>query len=71
LIHSRPVFTVAVFVFAMGYFYNSFIISVLGWNRIYVAFALLWIVLQLNKRFTQEVSGRLVSPAKAAAGVAL
>jgi len=71
LIRSRPVFTVAVFVFAMGYFYNSFIISVLGWNRIYVAFVLLWIVLQLNKRITQKVDGRLVPPAKAAAGAAV
>jgi oligosaccharide repeat unit polymerase len=61
LLNGRPVFTVAVFVFAMGYFYNSFIISVLGWNRIYVAFVLLWIVLQINKLITQT-GGRPLAP---------
>ena len=51
--NRRPVFSVAVFVFMIAYFYNSFIISALGWNRVYVAFMLLWIVLQINKLIAQ------------------
>ena len=61
--NRRPVFTVAVFVFMMAYFYNSFIISVLGWNRMYVAFVLLWIVLQLNKLIA-PTGGRGLAPAQ-------
>jgi oligosaccharide repeat unit polymerase len=60
--NRRPVFTVAVFVFAMGYFYTSFIISMLVWINIYVSFVLLWIVLQINKRITQTGGRRLASP---------
>jgi hypothetical protein len=46
----RPAFAVAVFVLMIGYFYTSFISSLLGVNRIYYAtFVLLWIVLQINK----------------------
>jgi len=52
--NKRPVITVAVFVLMMGYFYTSFISSLVGANRIYyVTFVLLWIVLQINKRITQ------------------
>jgi oligosaccharide repeat unit polymerase len=50
LCKRRPVFTVAVFVLMMGYFYASFVSSMLGVNRIYyVTFILLWIILQINK----------------------
>jgi len=60
LINTRPVFTVAVFILMMGYFYASFISSLVGVNRIYyVTFALLWIVLQINKRVTQTGRRRL------------
>jgi oligosaccharide repeat unit polymerase len=58
--NKRPVFTVAVFVFMMGYFYTSFIISVLIWSRIYVTFLLLWIVLRVNKLVTQRGGLRFV-----------
>mgnify|MGYP000190097420 CR=1 FL=1 len=49
LTNRRPTLTVAAFVFMMGYFYTSFIISVLIWNSIYISFFLLWIVLEINK----------------------
>jgi len=56
----RPVFTVVVFVMMMGYFYTSFIGSMLGSNRIYyVTFVLLWIVLQINKPITRMGGCRL------------
>jgi oligosaccharide repeat unit polymerase len=67
--NKRPVFTVAVFVLMMGYFYASFISSLLGSNRIYyVTFVLLWTVLQINKRITQTGRRRLVP---VTAGVAI
>ena len=59
--NRRPVFTVAVFVFMMCYFYNSFIISALVWLNIYVTFVLLLIVLQINKLITQT-GGRPLAP---------
>ena len=59
LLKRRPAFTVAVFVFAVGFFYNSFIISSLSWNRTYVAFVLLWIILQINKLITERGRRRL------------
>lgn len=52
--HKRPVFHVAVFVFMMSYFYYSFIISILIWSTFYMTFALLWIILQVNKVITQR-----------------
>jgi hypothetical protein len=64
----RPVFTVAVFVFMIAYFYTSFIISALVWLNIYMAFVLLWIVLRINKRITQTGSRR---SAPLTAGVAI
>jgi len=61
--NRRPVFTVAVFVLMMGYFYASFISSLLGSNRIYyVTFVLLLIVLQINKRITRTDGRRLAPP---------
>jgi oligosaccharide repeat unit polymerase len=59
LLKRRPVFTVAMFVFAVGYFYSSFVISALSWNRTYVAFVLLWIILQINKMITERRRRRL------------
>jgi oligosaccharide repeat unit polymerase len=58
----RPVFTVAVFVLMMSYFYTSFIISVLVFFNIYVTFVLLWMVLQINKLITQTDGRRLARP---------
>jgi oligosaccharide repeat unit polymerase len=49
LTSRRPAFSVAVFVFMVGFFYNSYIISLLGWNRTYAAFAMLWAILQINR----------------------
>src|SRR5260370_14003429 len=49
LVQRMPVFTVAVFVFMMGYFYMSFGVSLLIWSSIYVAFVLVWLILQINK----------------------
>jgi len=48
LVKIRPVFSVAVFVLMIGYFYTSFLISVLVWNSFYVTFVMLWMVLQIN-----------------------
>lgn len=49
----RPVFTVVVFVFMMGFFYSSFVVSMFGSNIIYyVTFVLMWIALYANKRLT-------------------
>jgi oligosaccharide repeat unit polymerase len=67
--NRRPVFTVAVFVFAMGYFYTSFIISMLVWSNIYLTFVLLWIVLQINKIITQTDGRRLARPKPFLGGV--
>jgi oligosaccharide repeat unit polymerase len=67
--NRRPVFTVAVFVFAMGYFYTSFIISMLVWSNIYLTFVLLWIVLQINKIITQTDGRRLARPKPSFGGV--
>lgn len=62
LLKKRPVFTVVVFVFMMGYFYSSFIVSVLIWNRVCIALVLLWIVLQINRRVAQRAIRRLAFP---------
>jgi len=63
LLKKRPVFTVAMFVFAVGYFYSSFVTSALSANRTYVAFALLWIILQMNKVITERcTSSAEISP---------
>ncbi len=59
LCKRRPVFGVALFIFAVAYFYNSFIVSLLVWSNIYVAFALLWTILQANRLVTQTDGHRL------------
>lgn len=48
LFNKKPVFVVAIFVFMLGYFYSSFLISVLMWNSIYISFVLLWAILSIN-----------------------
>tara|TARA_R110000868_G_scaffold8205_3_gene42623 strand:- start:211273 stop:212571 length:1299 start_codon:yes stop_codon:yes gene_type:complete len=52
---KRPVISVAVFILMMGFFYTSFIISLMIWNSIYMAFILLCICLFLNKIRTQSL----------------
>lgn len=52
--NPRPVFTVAVFIFMLGYSYMTFGISLFIWNTIYVTFLLIWMVLQINKLMTQS-----------------
>jgi oligosaccharide repeat unit polymerase len=59
LLKRRPVFTVTVFIFMVGYFYLSFAISFLIWNTIYAAFVLTWMVLQVNKLILQRRDHRL------------
>ena len=67
----RPVFSVAVFVLMIGYFYASFISSMLGVNRIYyVTFVLLWMVLQINKRIAETGRRRLATLEPPARGLA-
>lgn len=56
--HRKPVFTAAIFVFMVGYFYNSYIISILGWSRVYVAFVLLCLLLQTNKLLLRTTTPR-------------
>jgi oligosaccharide repeat unit polymerase len=70
LVNRRPVFTVTVFVFMMGYIYFSFIISMLIWSTFYLTFVLLWSVLQINKVITEEGRRRLAAPEPAAGAVA-
>jgi oligosaccharide repeat unit polymerase len=55
----KPVFTVAVFVFGMGYYFTSFATSMLSTSGTYLSFALLWIVLGINKWITQRDGRRL------------
>jgi oligosaccharide repeat unit polymerase len=51
LCQKRPMLPVAVFVLMVGVFYSSFIFSLLGSDIVYyVAFAMLWAILHLNRR---------------------
>lgn len=54
LIKKRPVVTVVIFIFMMNFFYNSFIVSILAWNRMYAAFVLLWVILYINTLFIKK-----------------
>lgn len=59
LVNRRPVLTVAAFVFFIGFFYASFGRSLFSWSGIYFTFALLWVVLQVNKWITEADGRRL------------
>jgi len=60
LSRKRPVFTIVVFAFMMSYFI-SYGVSMFGSSLIYyVTCALMWSVLQINKRITQPGGRRLV-----------
>ncbi len=65
--NKRPVFTVAVFVFAVTYFYWSFGVSMLSVSTTYLTFAILWAVLQINKLIGQAGSRRLMMAAEVTA----
>lgn len=58
LFKPRPVLSVVIFVFMVGYFYCSFIVSMLIWNRVCIALVLLWVALQTNKWITARVRQR-------------
>jgi len=62
LVTRRPVLTVAVFVFAMDYFFSSFGVSMLASSSSYLVFALLWIVLHFNELATRAGDRRLMVP---------
>jgi oligosaccharide repeat unit polymerase len=64
LVAIRPVFTVVVFTFMIGFFYYSFIISALGWNRFYAAFVLVWLVLHVDKLIAQSHMTRSMVPGR-------
>jgi oligosaccharide repeat unit polymerase len=50
LVNRRPAFPVAFFIFTIGFFFSSFVVSMLGSNIIYyVILAVTWIVLAVNK----------------------
>ncbi len=48
LTSRRPVISVAIFVFMLGYIYTTSLISILIWGTIYASFALLCVVLYAN-----------------------
>jgi oligosaccharide repeat unit polymerase len=58
----KPVFTTALFVFAVAYSYWSFGVSMLSVSTTYLTFALLWAVLQVNKLIAQRAGRRLQIP---------
>jgi oligosaccharide repeat unit polymerase len=62
LSRKRPVFTVVAFIFMMGYFYSSFVVSMFGSNIIYyVTFALMCIALYANKKIRSTYTAPLQS----------
>lgn len=50
----RPVLTVVIFLFMVAFFYESFVISIFGWTRMYVAFVFLWFIMILNDLFSRR-----------------
>jgi len=67
LMKRNQPFTVAVFLFSIGFFYASFVRSLFSWSGIYFTFALLWAILSVNKRITQAEGRRLMMARGAAA----
>lgn len=47
--NKKPIFSTAILVFSIGYFYMSFLISLLTWNIIIFAFILFILILTINK----------------------
>lgn len=54
LSRPRPVASVAMFIFMVEVFYNSYIVSALSWTRVYVVLILLCAILQINKLFNSS-----------------
>lgn len=51
LCQKRPAITISIFIFMMGYFFTTFIISIFVWNIISLTLILLSIILLCNKYF--------------------
>jgi oligosaccharide repeat unit polymerase len=64
LVRPRPVVTVVIFSFMMAFIYSSFIVSILGWTRIYVALVLLWALLQVNSLQASRSAAATTPPAQ-------
>lgn len=47
-------FTVAFFIFSVGYIYTSFIISLLVWNSVYVVVIVQWVLLEVSSLTYQD-----------------
>ena len=58
LINRKPSATVAVFIVMLGYFYTSFLISLLVWNSVYVSLGLIAVVLRLNRLLVRRAAYR-------------
>jgi oligosaccharide repeat unit polymerase len=68
----RPVFTVAVFIFMVGFFFSSFTVSMFGTNIIYyVTFVLLCAILWANGQLTHRAHADDVDAQRLTAGSAL
>ena len=65
LLDHNPVFTVAVFIFSIDFFYASFGRSLFSWSGIYFTFVLLWIVLYINRLIAQKYNHLLAMPGTA------
>jgi oligosaccharide repeat unit polymerase len=63
LVRKRPAFNVAVFIFMVGYSFNSVFVSMLMWNSIYVSFALVTIILLANRLLTAPAGREMPLPA--------
>ncbi len=57
LTRHHPIMPACTFIFMMGYFYTSFIISVFIWNSYYVSIVILWMILAVNQRCTLTYQG--------------
>jgi len=52
-----PAFTSTLYIFMIAAFYNSFLFSLLASKRFYLAFVLLWLVMQVNKNRSSSPGG--------------
>lgn len=47
--NKYPTFTIAVYIVLIGYIYQSYVISLLNYRSTYLTFALLWLLLEINR----------------------
>lgn len=59
LCNRSPVFTVAIFIFSVDFFYSSFGRSLFTWSGMYFTFALICAIFAIDKWITQRNGGRL------------